>query len=137
MSKSVTTVRKATVSANRYSSGKGDGFRFDLYDVNNRSTISFCMTPEQWALAMWGRGDIEVDVEWTNAAPTSDVNAAPEEWTALRDLPPGFLFRTRDGGKFVRTIKQHAPDEWTCIDLGSGLPAYFNGDAQVCQLPKP
>jgi hypothetical protein len=60
-----------------------------------------------------------------------------EEWVALRDLPPGFLFRTRDGGKFVRTIKQHAPDEWTCIDLGSGLPAYFNGDAQVCQLPKP
>jgi hypothetical protein len=24
------------------------------------------LTPEQWALAMWGRGDIEVDVEWTD-----------------------------------------------------------------------
>lgn len=60
-----------------------------------------------------------------------------EEWTALRDLPPGALFRTRTGGTFVRTLKQHAPDEWTCINLNDGLPVFYGGDAQVCPLPKP
>lgn len=60
-----------------------------------------------------------------------------EEWVALRDLPPGSLFRTRAGSKFVRTLKQHAPDEWTCINLSDGLPVFYGGDAQVCQLPKP
>lgn len=60
-----------------------------------------------------------------------------DAWVTLASLPPGALFRTRDGGKFVRTIKQHVIDEWTCVNLNDGLPAYFSSDSQVCQLQKP
>lgn len=133
-----TTVRKATVSANRYSGGaSGDGFWFNLFDADTNATITFRMTPEQWALAMWGRGDIAVDVEWTNAAPTGEVVRA-EEWTPLASLPPGTLFVTKNGGQGIKLAVAAAEPECVRVAwLSGGEMSTQTGGFLVRRIPLP
>ncbi len=43
-------------------------FYLNIIEDDGRS-VEIVMTPEQWALAMWSRGDIEVEAKWTERAP--------------------------------------------------------------------
>lgn len=68
MSKSV--VRQGTVTANRHSGGRRpEGFVLQVIDEETRACVEVWFTPEQWALAMWGRGDISVPVRWIGVSP--------------------------------------------------------------------
>lgn len=42
---------------------KGDAFDLQIIDDEGRG-VCVRLTPEQWALALWSRADVEVQVEW-------------------------------------------------------------------------
>lgn len=72
------SVRKAYVRAGRMSGGKGtDKFSFEVVDIETHASVEVVLTPEQWALALWGRGDVEVDATWSGAEVTAPALPAP------------------------------------------------------------
>lgn len=73
---------RALITANRVSRGSlGDAFRLQILGEDGR-TISVFMTPEKWALALWGRGDVEADVEWVDPEPEEEEKI-PNRYVAV------------------------------------------------------
>jgi hypothetical protein len=61
----MSTKSQAMVRAQRETTGRGvDQFRISITDEKTRATVEVVLTPEQWALAMWGRGDVTAEAEW-------------------------------------------------------------------------
>lgn len=61
----MSTKSQAMVHAQRETTGRGvDQFRISITDEKTRATVEVVLTPEQWALAMWGRGDVTAEAEW-------------------------------------------------------------------------
>lgn len=62
--------RKTNVFATRVMgpSVPRDAFDINVWDEKTGACVSIRLTPEQFALAMWSRGDIVVEAEWTGVS---------------------------------------------------------------------
>ena len=58
----------ANVFACRQMGRGGDAFFLRILEADGRS-VEIVLTPEQWALAMWSRGDVEVTAKWSDPRP--------------------------------------------------------------------
>ena len=57
---------RAMVHGHREVTGRGvDQFRISITDEATHATVEVVLSPEKWALAMWGRGDVVAEAEWT------------------------------------------------------------------------
>lgn len=65
----------ANIFATRKTGKGGDAFLLRILEEDGRA-VEVTLTPEQWALAMWSRGDIFVEAEWTDASTISAATAA-------------------------------------------------------------
>lgn len=72
--KAMRATSKATVIGTRETGGalKVDQFCLSIIDENGRG-VEVRMTPQQWALALWSRGDIIVDATWFDMVPAKEA----------------------------------------------------------------
>lgn len=68
------TITQVTVVGSRAVGRGKDVFILEIFDSEGRGT-TINMTPEQWALALWSRGDVQVEATIKGLVPEKSENS--------------------------------------------------------------
>lgn len=75
-----TLTRPGSVTANRHSGGgKPDGFCLQVLDEETHACVEVWFTPGEWALSLWGRGGIDVKVNWIDVPSAMVTRPEPSD----------------------------------------------------------